>query len=467
MRLCPRRAVAGVDPLVTQQKRTQLLAGCSHRAHCRQAGADQVAHRLVRRIRHPNRGQQPPSVQHGQAGSVALVILLPLARFARDHRRCDHHAIFAHPGEGAVHTVAAGTGFIAELDRPAAGLPQTLDQLLQPCGGVGECAIGRSLANLAGGRDRDDDGLFVHIHADKSCRLFHDPSPVPEAPRQTIRRDPRSSTHRDDGSLLQAGYGHEVWFVGLSIEAPVWDVTVFSKNRDRLLEGDMAHGFLRAILADPQVKRRLSSEHVSVDGTLIEAWASMKSFRPKDGSGAPPGPGRNGARDFHGQTRSNETHASRTDPDARLSKKAAGQAAKLCHMGHVLIENRHGLVVDTKTTPATGTAEREAAVAMIAAIPGQHRITVGGDKAYDTQDFVADVRGLGANPACDAERHAPPVRHRRAHHAPLGLSGEPACAQTDQETFGWMKTIGGQRKTRYRGTPRVGWMFTLAAAPTT
>jgi transposase len=188
------------------------------------------------------------------------------------------------------------------------------------------------------------------------------------------------------------------WFVGLSIEAPVWDVTVFTKNRDRLLEGDIAHGFLRAILADPQVKHLLSSEHFSVDGTLIEAWASMKSFWPKDGSGEPPGPGRNGERDFHGEARSNETHASTTDPDARLYKKAKGQAAKLCHMGHVLIENRSGLVVDAKTTLATGTAEREAAVAMIGAIPGQHRITVGGDKAYDTADFVADMRGLDATP---------------------------------------------------------------------
>src|SRR3954464_10906618 len=461
MRLCPRRPVAGVDPLVTQQKCTQLLARRSHRTHRRQASADQVAHRLVCRIRHPNRGQQAPSVQHGQTCGVALVGLLPLAAFARDHRWCDDHAVFAHPGEGAVHTVAAGTGFIAELDRPAAGLPQTLDQLLQPCGGVGECAIGRGLANLAGGRDRDDDGLFVHIHADKSCRLFHDPSPVPEAPRQTIRRDPRSSTHRDDGSPLQAGYGHEVWFVGLSIEAPVWDVTVFSKNRDRLLEGDMAHGFLRD-LADPQVKRLLSSEHVSVDGTLIEAWASMKSFRPKDGSGAPPGPGRNGARDFHGQTRSNETHASRTDPDARLSKKAAGQAAKLCHMGHVLIENRSCLVVDTRTTLATGTAEREAA--MIAAIPGQHRITVGCDKAYGTQDFVADVRGLGATPHVTqndkARRSA--IDGRTTRH--WGYQVSLLVRKRIEETFGWMKTIGGQRKTRYRGTPRVGWMFTLSAA---
>src|SRR5437764_4604243 len=188
------------------------------------------------------------------------------------------------------------------------------------------------------------------------------------------------------------------WFVGLAMDAPVWDVTVFTKNGDRLLEGDIARGFLAAMLADPQVAPLLSSEHFSVDGTLIEAWASMKSFRPKDGSGEPPGPGRNGERDFHGEKRSNETHTSTTDPDARLYKKAKGQAAKLCHMGHVLIENRSCLVVDTRTTRATGTAEREAAVAMIGAIPGQPRITVGCDKAYDTAEFVADMRSLDATP---------------------------------------------------------------------
>jgi transposase len=254
------------------------------------------------------------------------------------------------------------------------------------------------------------------------------------------------------------------WFVGLSIEAPVWDVTVFTKTRDRLLEGDIAHGFLWAILADPQVKRRLSNDHFSVDGTLIKAWASMKSFRPKDGSGEPAGPGRNSERDFHGEKRSNATHASTTDPDARLYKKAEGQAAKLCHMGHVVIENRHCLVVDTRTRLATGTAEREAAVAMMAAIPGQHRITVGADKAYDTADFVADMRGLGATPHVmqndKAGRSA--IDGRTTRHA--GYQVSLRVRKRIEEVFGWMKTIGGQRKTRYRGTPLVGWMFTLSAA---
>jgi transposase len=254
------------------------------------------------------------------------------------------------------------------------------------------------------------------------------------------------------------------WFVGLSIEAPVWDVTVFTKNRDRLLEGDIAHGFLRAILADPQVKHLLSNEHFSVDGTLIEAWASMKSFRPKDGGGEPPGPGRNAERDFHGETRSNETHVSTTDPDARLYKKANGQAAKLCHMGHVLIENRSCLVVDGTTTLATGTAEREAAVAMIGAIPGQHRITVGCDKAYATTDCVADMRGLDATlhvTQNDKARRSA-IDGRTTRHA--GYQVSLLVRKRIEEAFGWVKTIGGQRKTRYRGTPRVGWMFTLAAA---
>lgn len=254
------------------------------------------------------------------------------------------------------------------------------------------------------------------------------------------------------------------WFVGLSIAAPVWDVTVFTKNRNRLLEGDIAHGFLRAVLADPQVKRLLSNEHFSVDGTLIEAWASMKSFRPKDGGGEPPGPGRNGERDFHGEARSNETHASTTDPDARLYKKAKGQAAKLCHMGHVVIENRSCLVIEATTTCATGTAGREAAVAMIEAISGRHRITVGADKAYDTIDFVADMRDLEATPHVTqndkARRSA--IDGRTTRHAGYQIS--QCVRKRIEEAFGWIKTIGGQRKTRYRGTPRVGWMFTLAAA---
>ena len=254
------------------------------------------------------------------------------------------------------------------------------------------------------------------------------------------------------------------WFVGLSMDAPVWDVTVFTKNRDRLLEGDIASAFLQALLADPQVKPLLSDDHFSVDGTLIEAWASMKSFRPKDGSGEPPTEGRNGERDFRGEKRSNETHASTTDPDARLYKKAEGQASKLCHMGHVVMENRSGLVVAAATTLATGTAEREAAETMIGELSGGHRITLGADKAYDTVDFVAEMRRQGVTPHVtqnNKRRHSA-IDGRTTRHAGYGVSQR--VRKRIEEVFGWMKTVGGQRKTRYRGTAKVGWMFTLSAA---
>jgi len=195
-------------------------------------------------------------------------------------------------------------------------------------------------------------------------------------------------------------------FVGLSMDAPVWDVTVFTENGDRLLAGGIARGFLTTVLADPQVKLLLSDEHFLVNRTLIEAGANMKSFRPEDGSGEPPESGRSGEVDFYGKpcgiepsgSPDNDTHASTIDPDARLYKKAASQAAKLCHMGHALMENRNGLVVNTFLTKATGTAEREAAVAMVEALPDDGRITLGTDKSYDAQDFVAEMRRLGVTP---------------------------------------------------------------------
>src|SRR5438309_1849171 len=254
------------------------------------------------------------------------------------------------------------------------------------------------------------------------------------------------------------------WFVGLSMDAPVWDVTVFTKNRERLLEGDIARAFLRAILVAPEVKRLLSSEHFSVDGTLIEAWASMKSFRPKDGSGEPPGPGRNSERDFRGEKRSNETHASSTDPDARLFKKAAGQASRLCHMGHALMENRNGLVVDAILTTATGMAEREAAITMVGDLPAGGRITLGGDKAYDTQDFVAEMRRLGVTPhvSQNTKGRRSAIDGRTTRHA--GYAASVRVRKRIQEVFGYIKTVAGLHKTRHRGTTRVGWMFTFAAA---
>lgn len=183
------------------------------------------------------------------------------------------------------------------------------------------------------------------------------------------------------------------WFVGLSMDAEVWHATVFTHNRDRLLEAEVAREFLAALLALPKVKKLLSSEHFSVDGTLIDAWVSMKSFRPKDGSGEPPASGRNGERNCHKEQRSNETHSSTTDPDARLYRKAAGRESRLCFMGHVLMENRNGLAVDATLTHATGTAEREAALTVVDRRKGsrreqKHRITLGADKAYDATSFI-------------------------------------------------------------------------------
>ena len=198
----------------------------------------------------------------------------------------------------------------------------------------------------------------------------------------TIRSE-RQLVERIDFDLLFR------WFVGLGMDDPVWDATSFTKNRDRLLAGEVASRFLAAVLSQPKVKALLSDEHFSVDGTLLEAWASTKSFRPKDGSGPPPAAGRNGEQDFHGQRRSNETHALTTDPDARLYKKGHGKEAKLCFMGHALMENRHGLIVGAVATRASGHAERLAAQHLIEPHAERaRRITVGADKGFDTQDFA-------------------------------------------------------------------------------
>jgi transposase len=253
------------------------------------------------------------------------------------------------------------------------------------------------------------------------------------------------------------------WFIGLSMDAPVWDVTVFTKNRDRLLRGEVAGKFFAAVLADPAVKPLLSNEHFSVDGTLIEAWASMKSFRPKDGSGAPPGPGRNGERDFRGEKRSNETHASTTDPDARLAKKG-GQASKLCYGGHVVMENRHGLAVATQTTLATGTAERDAGEAMMARLKRAGRSTLGADKNYDTRGFVAAMRrqGVTAHVAQNTKGRRSAIDGRTTRHP--GYEASQRIRKRIEEVFGWGKEVGGMRRTLLRGLERVRWSFTLRVA---
>jgi transposase len=258
------------------------------------------------------------------------------------------------------------------------------------------------------------------------------------------------------------------WFVGLAMDAPIWDVTVFTKNRDRFLAGEIAAELFQAVLGQPEVRALLSDEHFSVDGTLIEAFASMKSFKPKAETGREPPPGdagggRNAERDFHGERRRNDTHASTTDPDARLYRKGRGKEAKLCHMGHLLMENRSGLIIDALLTPASGTAEREAAEAMLGRQPGRHRATLGADKAYDVADFVADLRALNVTPHVtqNTANRRSAIDARTTRHP--GYAASLRVRKRIEEAFGWIKTVGGLRKTRHRGTARVGWLFTLTA----
>jgi len=234
------------------------------------------------------------------------------------------------------------------------------------------------------------------------------------------------------------------WFVGLGVDDPLWHPTVFTKNRDRLLAGDVAQTFLGAAVAHARVKGLLSDEHFSVDGTLIEAWASMKSFRLRDG---------NGERYFHGERRRNDTHASVTDPEAKLS-----------FMGHVLMENRNGLVVGARLTQASGTAERSAALALIGAMEGRHRITVGADKGYGTADFVADLRALKATPhvAQNTSGRRSRIDARTTRHP--GYEASQRCRKRIEEVFGWIKAVAGHTKSRFRDTARVGWAFTFATA---
>jgi transposase len=260
------------------------------------------------------------------------------------------------------------------------------------------------------------------------------------------------------------------WFVGLPIDAKVWHPTVFTHNRDRLLEAEVAHEFLAALLALPQVRRLLSSEHFSVDGTLIEAWASMKSFRPKDGSGEPPGPGRNGERNFHKEKRSNETHASTTDPDARLYRKADGRESRLCFMGHVLMENRNGLAVSAALTCATGLAEREAALVMLDRRNRRGRITLAADKAYDVTAFVEDLRKRRVTPHLAVNGavsklgtvRKTAIDERTTRHEGYGVSQR--CRKRIEEVFGWIKAQAGLAKIKLRGCTKVEAAFTFAVA---
>src|SRR5215208_3001184 len=260
------------------------------------------------------------------------------------------------------------------------------------------------------------------------------------------------------------------WFVGLGIDDPVWDHSVFSKNRDRLLDGEVAAKFLTAVLAQPRVKRLLSSEHFSVDGTLIERWASMKSFRPKqppDGGGTPNGTmgGRNAPADFRGEKRSNQTHQSTTDPDARLYRKGPGMEARLCFIGHGLMENRSGLIVGTRLTRVSGHAERLAALDLIAPHGDRPRaVTLGADKGYDARDFVMELRELNVRPhiAQNSSGRRSAIDRRTTRHP--GYAASQRVRKRIEAAFGWIKTVAGLKKTRFRGLARVDLAFTFVAA---
>lgn len=254
------------------------------------------------------------------------------------------------------------------------------------------------------------------------------------------------------------------WFVGLEMDDPVWAATVFTKNRERLLSGEIARAFFDQVVAQAQERGLLSDEHFTVDGTLVEAWASLKSFRRKDAPPAPPDDPGNPTVNFRGERRSNTTHASTTDPDARLARKGDAQEAKLFYTGHVLMENRNGLAVGGCVLPASGHAERAAALELLGALTGEGRVTLGADKGYDTRDFVGAVRLLGVTPhvAQNTTHRRSAIDGRTIRHA--GYASSQRRRKRVEEIFGWLKTVGLMRKTRHRGTRRVDWMFTFALA---
>lgn len=265
--------------------------------------------------------------------------------------------------------------------------------------------------------------------------------------------------------LLMERLDHDLlfrWFVGLNMDDPVWDATVYSKNQERLLGSDVAGAFFRQVVAQARQLDLLSDEHFTVDGTLIEAWASLKSFQCKDQKNPPPDDPGNPTIDFHGETRSNQTHASTTDPDALLARKGSGKEAKLSYTGNLLVENRNGLIVTTELFQANGTAERDAGLVMLEQIPGEHRVTVGADKAYDTRDFVAECRNLQVTQhvAQNTKRSGgSAIDERTTRHAGYGISQRKR--KRIEESFGWLKTIALMRKVRHRGIHKVGWVIAV------
>ena len=340
------------------------------------------------------------------------------------------------------------------------------------------------------GGDRQQAGMFSYVSPEQRIPADHPLRPIREMTDEVLRQLSRrfaglyAKTGRPSiapekllrALLLQVLYSVRSerllmeqleynllfrWFVGLSMDDRVWDVSVFTKNRERLLGGAVAEAFFQRVLELARAEQLLSDDHFSVDGTLIQAWAGQKSFVRKGTTPPPPDDPGNPTVNFHGEKRSNATHASITDSDALLYKKAKGHEAKLCYLGHVLIENRHGFVVNSRLTRATGRAEWEAAWAMAKEIPGRRRATLGGDKHYDDREFVECLRTLNVTPHV-AQKELTALDARTTRHSGYGVSQR--FRKRVEEVFGWLKTVGLLRQTRHRGRDRVGWMFTFAVA---
>ena len=306
------------------------------------------------------------------------------------------------------------------------------------------------------------DGEFAKLYAEDGR-----PSIAPERLLRALLLQAFYTTRSERQLMEQLQYNLLYrWFVGLGVDDPVWVPTVFSKNRDRLLKAEVARNFLAELLTHKEVRALLSDEHFSVDGTQVQAWASMKSFVAKDGSSEPPSSGRNGERDLHGEKRRNDTHASTTEPEAKLYKKGKGKEAKLSYVGNVMTENRNGFVVEAELRPVSGTVEREAATAMIVRhSPGAQRITVGGDKGFDTADFVADMRALNVTPhvAQNTSGRRSAIDGRTTRHAGYEISQQKR--KRVEEPFGWGKTVGGLARPMLRGVKKLDFKFiwTMAA----
>jgi len=302
---------------------------------------------------------------------------------------------------------------------------------------------------------------------DEMYSVYGRPSIAPEKLLKALLLQVLYTVRSERLLMEQLGYNLLFrWFVGLNMDESVWVPTVFSKNRDRLLEGDIAEKFFAQVLNQARHADLLSDEHFSVDGTLIEAWASHKSFQRKDGGDqTPKDDAGNPTVNFHGEKRSNQTHESTTDVDSRLARKSGGHEAKLAYCGNVLIENRHGLVVDTELLQCNGTAERHAALLMVEQLEGNQRVTVAADKGYDTKDFVKEMRSMNATPHVTQNvkrAGGSAIDGRTTRHAGYRISQQKR--KRIEEVFGWLKTVGMLRKTRHRGLFQVGWVFTFAAA---